>query len=91
VIALARSLKWRTIVGLAMVWVAVVFELQFVWGLLFLFWIAPDIVYGATYFIEPLSRQETPLLFWAVVATWLLLSAYLLWPISSRAGQAARG
>lgn len=70
------SLKWRSILGLILVWVAVWFNLQWVWGVLFLFWIVPDFFTGVTYFIEPVSKYENPILYWMIMISWLLMSIY---------------
>ena len=72
------SLKWRSIFGLIGIYLIILFEQTWGWGLLFLFWVIPDLKSGTTYFIEPLSRRENPILYWLVVLTWIILSAYLL-------------
>ena len=74
------NLKWRSLVGLVVVYLAVLFEANWLWGVLFLFWVIPDLKSGTTYFIEPLSRRENPVLYWAIVLTWLILSVFLLLP-----------
>ncbi len=72
------SLKWRSLIGLALIYTAVLFKLDWMWGVLFLFWVIPDLKTGTTCFIEPLSRKENPLLYWTVVVTWIVLSLFLL-------------
>lgn len=74
----SQHLKWRSFLGLIMIYLAIVFEVDWLWGLLFLFWVIPDLKNGVTYFIEPLSRNQNPFLYWTVVLTWMVLSVYLL-------------
>ena len=71
-----RSIKWRTIVGLILLAAAVVLNWLWVWGLLFLFWVIPDIFIGRTYFIEEIRKDENPILFWVIVVAWVLFSLY---------------
>lgn len=73
-----NSLKWRSLIGLVIVFLAVLLEADWLWGLLFLFWVIPDLKSGTTYFMEPLCRRQNPFLYWTVIITWLVLSAYLL-------------
>jgi len=72
------NLKWRSVLGLVGVYLAIFFEANWIWGSLFLIWVIPDLKSGTTYFIEPLHRRQSPILYWAVVLTWLWLSIYLL-------------
>ncbi len=72
------KLKWRSLIGLIMIYLIILFEQNWAWGALFLFWVIPDLKSGTTYFIEPLSRRSNPFLYWTVVLTWLLLAIYLL-------------
>jgi len=68
--------KWRSIVGLIIVYIAVWFDLQWVWGILFLIWVVPDLMTGVTYFMEPIFKEENPWLYWLIVISWILMSAY---------------
>jgi len=70
--------KWRSLVGLMVVYLAILLEANWLWGALFLLWVIPDLKTGTTYFIEPLSRSKNPVLYWAVILTWIGLSIYLL-------------
>ncbi|MEM9478332.1 MAG: VOC family protein [Verrucomicrobiota bacterium] len=69
----ATSFKWRTMIGLVVVALAVFLEMDWIWGVLFLYWVIPDLFTGTTYFIEPLHRNKNPILYWTVVVTWLVL------------------
>lgn len=70
--------KWRTILGLALVFGAIWFSWDWLWSILFLVWVIPDLFSGVTYFLEPITRQESPALYWLIVLTWLTLSIYPL-------------
>ena len=72
------NLKWRATVGLILVYVAAIFNLQWAWGILFLFWVIPDLFTGITYFIEPVEMKLNPILYWIIVVTWLAMSAYMI-------------
>ena len=70
--------RWFTLVAIAIVLTALLFELQWVWGLLFLFWAAPSLFTGKTFLVEPVHRAENPWLFWTIVTLWLGLSLTLI-------------
>ncbi|MEM6327772.1 MAG: hypothetical protein AAF791_11700 [Bacteroidota bacterium] len=74
--------KWRPIVGLVIVIVATVYSLNWVWGILFLMWVAPDLLTGVTYFLEEVRRDREPILYWAIMGAWVLLSLFLFIPQS---------
>ena len=65
----------RAICALAVLLAAVVFNLQWIWGILFLFWSAQSLVAGVTFLVEPVYRDENPRLFWAIAMLWFGLSA----------------
>lgn len=66
--------KWRVWLGLLMVIVLSLLDWDWIWGILFLIWIIPDLGNGVTYFIEPVYKAKNPLLYWGVVVTWVGLS-----------------
>ena len=71
-----NSFKWRTVVGLILMYIAMWYNLEWVWGILFLMWVIPDLFSGVTYFIEPIAKKETPVLYWIVIFSWVLMSIY---------------
>ncbi len=73
-----QTQKWRAMLGLVIVAVAVVTEANWIWGLLFLLWVVPDIQSGSTHFLEYVERNRNPVVYWLIMITWLALSAYLL-------------
>jgi len=74
----AQTHKWRAVLGLVIVAVAVLTQANWVWGLLFLVWIVPDIRRGSTHFLEYVERRKNPVVYWLIITTWLVLSVYLL-------------
>jgi len=73
-----KSIKWRTIIGLVLVYLAFLLNLNWLWGLLFLIWVIPDLKNGVSYFMEPVYKAEQPVLYWLIMASWLLISFYLM-------------
>lgn len=73
-----REYKWRAIAGLVLVLLAVLLEANWVWGVLFLLWVIPDLKHGSTHFLEHIERRKNPLVYWLVVSVWTLLSVYLI-------------
>ncbi|MEM1097596.1 MAG: VOC family protein [Planctomycetota bacterium] len=74
----SAKLPLRAWLGLLIVAMAVVFDAAWVWGLLFLVWVAPDLFRGSTHFLEHVERRRHPATYWTIVVTWLVLSLYLL-------------
>lgn len=54
------SFKWKTALALAAIWLAVVTELNWVWGVLFIMWTVPALRSGQTFFVEPIARDRNP-------------------------------
>lgn len=73
-----RSFKWRALIGMLFVTYAVLFNVDWVWGLLFLLWALPDLRRGSTHFLEHLERSRNPVMYWLVMGTWIGLAIYLL-------------
>lgn len=73
-----QSFKWRSIVALILMYVALLMNWEWAWGILFLFWVIPDLFTGITYFIEPISKKENTVLYWVIISSWVLMSIYSL-------------
>lgn len=58
--------------------VAAALSLYWVWGLLFLWWVVPAVMSGQAHFVFEVSRNEDPILFWAVVVLWALSGAMMI-------------
>ena len=72
------SFKWRALLGLVFVAIATLFELNWVWGAFFLFWVMPDLKARSTHFLEYVAKDENPVIYWLIMGTWIFLSLYLL-------------
>lgn len=73
-----KKLKWRSILLLGLIVLSIVTAATWLWSIILLFMVIPDLFSGKTYLAEPISRKETPVLYWAIIATWLFIAAYLL-------------
>lgn len=69
-------IKWRTVVALILMYIAMFMNWEWAWGILFLFWVIPDIFSGVTYFIEPIEKKQNPILYWVIVVSWILMAIY---------------
>ena len=72
--------------GLVCIWLAVFLDIQAFWGVLFLIWTLPALRTGRADFIEPVARDDQPLLYWALVGTWIFLSLWLIFAPFAAAG-----
>ena len=70
-----RALNYITFVAL-MVTTAMGF--QFLWGLLFLYWTIPNFYSGHAFLLSDVTRDDDPILFWAVQIAWVVLGALLV-------------
>ncbi|CAL2080196.1 hypothetical protein [Tenacibaculum sp. 190524A05c] len=73
-----NTTKWRTIIALILMYIALFMNWEWAWGVLFLLWVIPDLFSGVTFFIEPIQRNENPILYWIIIASWILMAAYSL-------------
>ncbi|MEM6307680.1 MAG: VOC family protein [Pseudomonadota bacterium] len=69
---------WKAGLGLISIWAAVLMNVQSFWGALFLLWLWPSLTTGRADFIEPVTRQRNPYIYWALIATWAGLSLWLI-------------
>ena len=70
--------KWRTIVALILMYVAIFMNWEWAWGVLFLYWVIPDLFSGVTYFVEPIYKKENPNLYWIIIFSWILMATLRL-------------
>ncbi|WP_339756615.1 hypothetical protein [uncultured Winogradskyella sp.] len=71
-----NTFKWRTITALVLMYIAMFMNWEWAWGILFLFWVIPDLFSGVTYFIEPISKKENTALYWVIIISWILMALY---------------
>lgn len=69
-------MKWKSLTGLILIIIATVMNWIWIWGVLFLFWVLLDIFNGKTYFLEEVDKKGNPILYWAIMISWFLLSLY---------------
>ena len=72
------TFKWRALSGLLLVFLSLVMNWQWLWGVLFIFWVIPDLMSGFTYFMEPVERKANPFVYWTIIITWIGLSVYMI-------------
>ena len=76
-----------TWIALLVVWLAVLVNQPWIFGLLFLAWAIYDIATGESSFVQTVTRKAHPVAFWLVVVTWLafacLYIGYAIWIGSS--------
>lgn len=72
--------KWKTILGLILLLLAVINKWMWMWGILFMFWVVTDIKSRKSYFIEEIDRDYHPFLYWVIVIIWFTLGLSYLVP-----------
>lgn len=68
--------KWKSIVALILAAIALIKGWLFFWGILCLFWGITNILAQEAYFVERILRAENPIIYWIIIAFWLILSAF---------------
>lgn len=72
------NLKIRSLIGLILVYIAYLYQIDWIWGVLFLYWVIPDLISGTTYFMEPITKKDNTILYWVIVISWLWMAFYSL-------------
>lgn len=72
------GIKWRSLIALLAIYIAVWRDWNWVWGVLFLIWTVPSFYSGRTFLVEDVERGDDPILFWTILVTWLVLSLALI-------------
>ncbi|ETW97954.1 MAG: hypothetical protein ETSY1_20735 [Candidatus Entotheonella factor] len=70
--------KWKTVIALILLLVAIILNWSWVFGILFITWAIADMAAGRVYFVEEITKSANPVLFWTIVTLWLLLGLYSL-------------
>jgi radical SAM superfamily enzyme YgiQ (UPF0313 family) len=74
-----NGFKWKTYLALLLLIPAIYFDLaNFMFGALFLYWSLQGIKQKEIFFVEPIKKQENPILFWCITILWIALS---LWSV----------
>ncbi len=66
--------KAPTVVALAALLAATLVGWYWVWGIFFLYWAVFGIVGGRAFVVQAVSRDESPVLFWLISVTWMILA-----------------
>ncbi len=59
-------------------YIAILMNWEWAWGVLFMFWVIPDLFSGITYFIEPISKKENPKTYWIIIISWIFMALFSL-------------
>lgn len=51
---------------------------QSLWGLLFLYWVIPNMVNGQAFLLTEVSRASSPVLFWCIQVAWVVLGLMMI-------------
>lgn len=70
------NIKWKAMLGLGLIIGSMLLEQYWIMGVFFLIWLVMDIRSGVTHLFEPVTKQKNPILFWAIMLTWLALSGF---------------
>ncbi|WP_299122031.1 hypothetical protein [uncultured Tenacibaculum sp.] len=73
-----KTIKWRTLIALVLMYIAILMNWEWAWGVLFMFWVIPDLFSGITYFIEPISKKENPKTYWIIIISWIFMALFSL-------------
>lgn len=69
---------WIVLFALVLIYAAALLELNFIWGILFLFWTIPSFYTREVHLVQNVKRSEAPLLYWAIMLTWIVLSIWMI-------------
>lgn len=68
--------KWKTILALIFMALAIVFNWSWFWAVFILLGLVHMVRNGKIHFVESVDKEETPRLFWVMVIIWSLLALY---------------
>ena len=66
--------KLPTVVALTVLLAATLIGWYWVWGIFFLYWAVSGIVTGHAFVVQTVYRDQSPVLFWLISITWLVLA-----------------
>lgn len=78
------NIRWKALLALAFVWVAIYFNMNWIWGIIFLIWVIPEIKFGVAYFLEDVERSKNPITYWLIISSWILMSVLILFSSISK-------
>ena len=63
--------KWRTILAIPVLIGSALLGIYVIWGALFVYWGLLTAREETAFVLEPVERNEDPILFWIIVAAWI--------------------
>ena len=69
---------WKTFVALGFVYASLYFQWYWVWGIIFIMWTIQSVRTNETYLVEAITRADHPMVFWLIIATWLVVSVFMI-------------
>lgn len=75
---MSKQLPWKTFIALIVIYVSLYYQWYWVWGVVFILWTIQSIKTEETYLVEVITRQEHPVIFWLILVTWLVVSAFMI-------------
>nr|WP_306774078.1 radical SAM protein [Desulfovibrio sp. JC022] len=64
------NIKWKSMLALILIGAALIMDMPWLWGILFLLWVTMDLKNRQTYLLEEISRDSNPFLYWIIVTMW---------------------
>lgn len=58
--------------------ISAVLGIYWVWGLIFLWWLVPSVLSRQAMLIFEVTRDEDPILYWAVIVLWALFGLAMI-------------
>lgn len=71
--------KWKTIVTLTLMLFAIFFDWGWFWAILIFMGLVHIIQSGEIHFVEFISKDEHPKLYWTMIGLWALMAFYQMW------------
>ena len=68
--------KWKTLVALILLVLSVIFDWNWFWAIFIFIGLIHVIRSKEIHFVESITRNETPKLYWLMVIIWSLLAIY---------------
>ncbi len=70
--------KWKAYIGLTLIFTSLFTGWYWLWSIFFAIWLIMDIKSKSTFMLEPVHKNENPVLYWIIVTVWGLLSVLSL-------------
>lgn len=75
--------RGRATLSLFLIYLSVWTQWYWLWGVLILLWALNDMIVGQTWLSETIARRQNPVLYYLILATWLVFGFYFaLYPFA---------